>query len=410
MTMDTALFHPVFKPEITAPTSKSSLIRLLICALLSGRKTDISFDGCVSDDIAAVLDCMRALGVRVSVGEKALTVAPPEAIPASALLDCRSSGTALRFFTALSAGFGIKARLCFSEELARRPMTELLCALTENGALFENGDRFIDVKQGTIASDFSIAGDISSQFISGLLFACAKNGGRIRLTSPLQSTGYVRMTISALSAFGCTIEQTADGFTVPEAFPLSAAGNLTAEGDWSNAAFALIGGVIGKAPVTVKGLSLTSLQADKSIIDILTAMGADIRETDGDLTAFPSVLHGVSVSGRDIPHLILPLSIAMAQANGDSTITEIRRLRYKETDRIRSLVELINALGGKAAYKNDVLYISGTPLTGGKVNGYADHRTVMAAALAATVCRNEVTVSDAQAVNKSYPAFFSQFI
>lgn len=407
--MDITLFRPVFQTELNAPSSKSELHRLLLCALLGDRRTEIFFDGDVSDDIAATADGCRALGAQVVFGANSAVVTPPDSFPTYAELDCRLSGTTLRFFTALCAGFGIRARLRFSEGLSHRPMAELLLAIEKGGAEVSRENDSILLTKGTNTSCFAVEGGVSSQFVSGLLFASLRQGGRVRLLSELQSADYVKMTINALSAFGCTVTERNGELIIPARFPLSSSGAYTAGGDWSNAAYALIGGCIGKRSVTVRGLSLSSAQGDKRITELLCRMGADIKEENGALTAFPSVLHGISVSGRDIPDIILPLSVAMTQADGESTITDIDRLRYKETDRIRSAVDLIDALGGKAVYENGVLRVTSAPLSGGKVNGYSDHRTVMAAALAATVCENEVTVSDAEAVNKSFPGFFSQF-
>ena len=407
--MEITLLRPEFKNSITAPSSKSHLIRLIVCALLSERGARIYYDGSLSDDILAAVNCAEALGAEIRLTDGCITLIPPANLRQNAVLDCRSSGTVLRFFLCVCAVLGIKAELRFSEQLAARPHKPLIDALSANGAVIETEDACIRVVQGVSGTDFSVGGNISSQYISGLLLASCVHGSRITLTSPLQSADYVKMTEEVLSMFGCRTVYHCGVYTVPEAvFPADMT-VCRAEGDFSNAAYALIGGAIGKKAVSVFGLNADNAQGDGKILRILKENGVKIEEKDDKITVFPSVFHGFSLSGADIPDLVPPLCVLASRANGDTVITDVERLKYKETDRIRSTVNLINSLGGKAEYKNGSLFIKGKELYGGKVNGENDHRTVMTATLAATVCENEVAISCAEAVNKSFPSFFSQF-
>lgn len=408
--MELTLFRPKFNTIVNAPSSKSELHRLIVCALLSEAPTDLLFDGCVSDDIAASLSCAEALGADVSVSGGQITVSPPVRFLRGSTLDCRSSGTSIRFFLCLCAVLGTGSTLVFSDDLAGRPLAPLAKALEQRGAVLDVNKNAITVKSGVLNSDFSVAGNVSSQFVSGLLFACTVTGGSVTLTTPPESKDYINMTLRALKDFGCEITQKQNVYTVPKAFPFSAENAYTAGGDWSNAAYALIGGAIGEKPVTVCGLDGDSAQGDRKILDILRKNGAKIEENDRKITVFPSSVHPFTVSGRDIPDIVPPLCVLASCADGVSEIRDIDRLRLKETDRIASTVSLLNALGGKAAYKDGRLIIRGSPLSGGRVNGCGDHRTVMTAALASTVCKNEVVISDAEAVRKSFPSFFSQIM
>lgn len=413
--MDITLFHPRFSSTITAPSSKSHLHRLIVCALLSENGARIRFDGELSDDVSAAVACARALGALVEINGGLIKITPPAVFAQNTVLDCRSSGTVLRFFTAVCAVLGIKSELRYSRQLSSRPISPLIDTLTANGADIICSDGKTVIKKGVENRDFSISGNVSSQFLSGLLLASAKTGGKITLTSPLQSAGYVTMTEKALAKFGCSVICANGVYTAEKNAFSKAVSECEADGDWSNSAYALAAGAVGKVPVTVCGLDENSAQGDKKILEILRDIGVKTEKKDKKITVYPSSFHGFSFSGADIPDIVPPLCVLAACANGDSVIDGTERLKFKETDRITSTVDLINALGGRAKYENGCIFISGRafsdtyPLSGGKVNGANDHRTVMTAALAATVCQNEVTVSDAEAVEKSFPSYFSQF-
>lgn len=407
--MDITLYHPIFGSPLNAPSSKSHLQRLLLCAGLADSPSRIAFDGTLSDDIAAMLDGVNALGAKTAVTNGEITVCPRAKNENAPAFHCRESGAVLRFFMALCAGADIRITLRYSDSLAARPMQPLLDTLRRNGAVLQCGENELTILRGTDTCDFTVPGDISSQFISGLLFACIFRGGTVKLLTPLQSASYVGMTVGVLNDFGCPITEKDGIFTVPACFPLHSRGQYSAEGDWSASAYALIGGLTGRTPVTVNRLSPDSLQGDAALLPILKSMGANITAANGSVTAAPSMLHAVTADGGDIPDLLLPLCAAACAAKGETVITNAGRLAYKETDRLRSVTGLITALGGNIRCDGETLRVIGSPLYGGKVNGCGDHRTVMTAALAATFCEKEVTITDAESVNKSFPAFFSQF-
>ena len=408
--MDITLLKPTFRQNIYIPSSKSELHRLIICAFLSDKPTDIFFSGSLSDDIKATLNCIKALGADYETEDGKITVYPKKTEAVFPVLDCRSSGTTLRFFLCICAGLGIKAKLVFSDGLSERPLSELCEALRGNGCKLTEDKNSVTITCGTTSENFVIKGDISSQFISGLMFLCSIKGGKITLTTPLQSKPYADMTEKILSEFGCNIKSTKTGYEIKKAFPLNSSGLYKADGDFSNAAFALIGGITGKNPVTVKGINRKSKQGDSEIINILSSAGAEFTFGENSITAYPSRLKGISFSGKDTPDIIMPLCIAFLTADGKTEISDTERLKLKETDRIKSLMEIINSLGGKCEYNDGTLTVFPSHLSGGKVNGYNDHRTVMTAVLASTLCEKQVTVTSSEAVEKSYPEFFGSLI
>ena len=343
------LFPAALQGEVTAPPSKSDAQRLLIAAWLSGDIDRVQLSGAQSADIAACMRCLHALGT-------------PEPC-----LDCGDSGAVLRFLTPVAAALG-GARMTGSHQLAARPM----------GAL-----------RGGV---YTLPGDISSQFISGLLFALPLLGqdSQIRLTSPLRSAGYVDMTRDVLRHFGVRSMRTEDGFSVPggQTYRLPA-DNLTPEGDWSGAAVWLAVNALG-GRIALRGLKDDSLQSDRRMAQLACALPG-------------------TVDIADIPDLLPLLSVLAAFQPAATRFTHAGRLRYKESDRLTGCARLICDLGGLALAEEDALLVQPRPLTGGETDAHGDHRMAMAAAAAACVCPQGVLLRGAECVDKSYPAFWADY-
>ena len=261
------------------------------------------------------------------------------------------------------------------------------------------------------AGEYVLPGNVSSQYISGLLMALAtvKGESSIRLTTPLQSESYVNMTLHTLDLFGAKVQKTENGYIIKGVDGLVSPGEAKADGDWSNAAFFLAAGALGGS-ITVKGLDTQSVQGDKKVLDALRAFGAQI-EIEGDrVTVRSSPLHGCTVDLTDTPDLLPILAIVGAYASGSTNFTGGARLRLKESDRLETTKNMIESMGGKATVLPDGMIIEGTGLTGGRVDGANDHRIVMAAAIGACYAKGDTTVTGAQAVNKSYPDFFEDLL
>lgn len=379
--------------RVAAPPSKSHVHRLLIAAALSKEETRIRCPG-ENEDIRATAQCLAALGARVEreakEGENWIVHGPLKA--KNAVLDCGESGTTLRFLLPVCAALDGEITLLGRGRLPQRPNGPLVSALCENGALIRGDSVPITTGGGLRAGAFTLPGDVSSQYFSGLLFALPTLGGDslVRASSPLQSLPYVDLTRAVLSRFGIVTEALENGWRVPGGQVFVSPGTAEAEGDWSAAAFWLGANALGNQ-VDVSGLSLSSPQGDKAI-------SAQLKQI------------GEAIDVSDTPDSMPVLSAVAAGTPGKTTrITGAARLRLKESDRIAAMARAIAALGGKTEEYPDGLKIYGTKLRGGTVDGMNDHRVVMSAAIAATICENPVNILGAEAVNKSYPCFWKDF-
>ena len=419
--MDISLTHPRFSDRIQAPTSKSAAHRALIAAAFADAPTALTLSG-AGEDIAATLRCLTALGVGVDstpVGhEQQLTVTPLQAAPAAIVADCGESGSTLRFFVPILAALGTSAKLMRRGRLAARPMSPLTELLADVGVtLTDNEDGSLSVSGRLPAGDYRIAANVSSQFITGLLFALSllDAPSTLTLVGEVESAPYIEMTLATLSAFGAAPRREGAVFSLPgrRVAPLRSPGRLLPEGDFSGAAFPLAAGALGTAPVTVENLDLSSTQGDRAILSLLERFGAQLTADPaaGRVTVAPAPLHGIDIDARQIPDLVPVLAVVAAAAKGVTRITGAARLRIKESDRIATTAALLRALGGKVTEEEDGLTVyGGTPLQGGTVDGAGDHRIVMSAAVAALLTDGTVTIHGAEAVAKSYPHFFDEII
>lgn len=405
--MDVRILPGILSGSVNAPDSKSVLHRLVLLSALSGGGV-IECSGVLSDDILATADCVKSLGGNV-LREGTGLVVSPVTYGGEARLYCRESGSTLRFVLPIAAALGKRAEFEGSGRLPLRPNKPLTDALAQNGVDVK-GDGLPITLDGKLKSGvFSIAGDVSSQYITGLLLALPLiGGGEIKLTSPLASKGYIDITLCCMQRFGVDVTVAESGFSVPAA-PYKRVDIINCEGDWSGGAFLLAAGVLSGG-VCVYGLDLNSSQGDKKFFDILTRMGADITSDKGKITAKPSALRAVSLDASDIPDLVPITAVLASAAEGRSEIYGVERLRLKESDRIAATLSLINSLGGNASFDGEKIAVEGCGrLKGGAADGFGDHRIVMSAAVASCICDSEVTVTGIESVAKSYPAFFEDF-
>ena len=260
--------------------------------------------------------------------------------------------------------------------------------------------------------EYTLAADVSSQFISGLLLAMPLMGpSSLRLTESLESESYIRLTLSVMAAFGAapTVLENGRCFTGGETSYRSPK-VVTIEGDWSNAALWLAAGAMGKTPVTVTGLNPNSLQGDRQIAEILNAFGAAVDIQKDTVTVTPAPLTGITLDASQIPDLVPVIAALAAAARDETVITGIRRLRLKESDRANAIETNLRALGGKVTAYEDRLVIRGTgSLTGGTVSSFNDHRMVMFAALCSLIADAPVSVTGSESIGKSYPGFAADF-
>ncbi len=409
--MKSVHFKP-FSPlgAIDAPPSKSDVHRAVICAALSGGVCTVS-PVALSEDIKATIGCVEALGAKAEINKNVLTIDGTDIFKKpKALLDCRESGSTLRFLIPVAAAGGIDAEFTGRGRLPERPLGVYREALPEKGVSPESGGGLPLKISGRLKSGvFRVPGDVSSQFISGLLFALPllRGDSDIILTSPIQSAGYINMTIRTMSKFGIEVDILDNGWHVRGNQHYIPSDYLT-DGDWSQAAFFLAAGAVG-GEVTVNNINIDSAQGDRRIAALLREFGAELEQTGSSVTVQKSRLKAIEIDASQIPDLVPALAVCGAFAEGTTRITNAARLRVKESDRLKTTAALINSLGGSARELPDGLEIKGGSLSGGSVSGENDHRIVMAAATCAAGAEGEISCTDALSVNKSYPAFFDDY-
>ncbi len=404
---------------LDAISSKSDLHRLVICASLSQKPSQIRYHAALSKDIEATVSVLRALGAQVSVEPSTdgysgridvMRPIDPETVRRGTVLDCGESGSTARFILPLAALYGKDVTLTGSGKLPERPFEDLCTALEAMGARFSSHKLPIRVEQTLKPhGSFEIRGNVSSQYITGLLFIlplCKATG--IHLTTPLESAGYVELTTDTLRCYGVAVEWVDNHLRTTGSY-VSPSDIIDAQGDWSNAAFWLAA-ANGGNKITLNGLNLSS-QPDRLVLKLLSEMGMEIKTQGSSVYAFaPGRTHGIHFDAKNIPDLVPVLSVRAAVSEGSTVISGIRRLRLKESDRVEAVCRMINGLGGSAHADEDNIYIEGKEtLSGGAVDSFNDHRIAMSASIASVFCENPVTINGADAVAKSYPQFFDDF-
>lgn len=404
---------------IDAIPSKSHAHRVLIAqklAQIQGQSSTDSLDiPTFSDDIAATKSCL--LGMDNSCP----------------YLDCHESGSTLRFMIPVAMALKDEAVFSGAGKLPSRPISPLKEEMEKHGCTFyendnreknDNNKKESGCKSTAICritgrmqpGTYRLAGNISSQFITGLLMALPVLDGSstLELTTVLESAGYVDLTLSVLKRFGIVIEEkmSSNGlvtYTIPGNQKYTEPTDLNIEGDWSNAAFWLACGALG-GNITCRGLDISSSQRDKEILDILQQMGAEIKIDGTDITCSGAALTGINKSVKQIPDLVPVMSAVMSLADGTSHITDAERLKIKESNRLETVTDFLSKLGANIKQTDSGLTLTGlTSLSGGEVSSHNDHRIAMAAAAASCGCDKPVIINEAEAVKKSYPGFFKDF-
>lgn len=368
--------------------SKSQAHRLLICAAFADKTTELICPE-TNRDIAATADCLSALGAKIIRSDSGYTVIPISDLPEAAVLNCCESGSTLRFLLPIAGALGISTVFKMEGRLSQRPLSPLWEEMERMGCELGWISKDELVLKGKLRpGDYDIDGGVSSQFITGLLYATSLLDGdsTIHITGKLESKPYVDMTQQALKQYGII----SDGFHMKGGQTYHSPGKLTVEGDWSNGAFFLAAKHLGNE-VEILNLDPNSSQGDRAAATLL-----------------PLLKDRVTIDASDIPDLIPILSV-VAAANHGSEFTNIRRLRMKESDRVASTIAMLTALGGKAEATENTLTVYPARFHGGTVDAMNDHRIAMSAAIAATVADDSVTILGAECVKKSYPGFWDEY-
>ncbi len=402
---------------VAVPPSKSMAHRALIAAALSGsicKVRNVAF----SEDISATLACLKAMGAsfRISRVRNEVCFAPPKdrKPPEDFHLPCGESGSTLRFLMPLALVLGNKATLTGKGRLMQRPQKPYMDLFTQKGIRWSSFENEIHLQGELKPGLYRIPGNVSSQFISGLLFALPLLHGdsEIRVTTLMESKGYVDLTLSVLKQFGITVQNENNRRFIIYGNQKYRPVDYTVEGDYSQAAFFLAAGALG-CDVSCTGLNPESLQGDRKILEIIRETGAEVIETeDGTVSAkYRPGMHGIDIDAREIPDLVPILAVLCSLCKGRSRILNAGRLRMKESDRLAAISRELNQLGAVVREETDSLVIDGKQVLGGStVSAWGDHRIAMALAIAACRCEGEVSISGAiEAVKKSYPDFWEVY-
>ncbi|HHU05400.1 MAG TPA: 3-phosphoshikimate 1-carboxyvinyltransferase [Clostridiales bacterium] len=412
--MDVKILPTSLSGRVRAIPSKSYAHRLLICSALSNKKTFVSCAGS-SEDIEATVRCLQTLGAKIDRNDEGFKVTPiPEsgAVKGSTL-DCGESGSTLRFMLPVACALGAGSRFKLAGRLPNRPLAHLEEALREHGCAFSGKGSAELCSLGRLKPGrFTLPGDVSSQYISGLLFALPllEGDSAIEITGKIESRDYILMTLAALEKFGVHIKFDGNILSIKGGSGYKSPDKAEVEGDWSNAAFWLCAGALGGSGIECRGLNTASMQGDKAVLELLKSFGAEVKLRGDAVMVKPSFLHGIDIDASDIPDLVPVLSAVAAVAKGRTVIKNASRLRMKESDRLRAVSETLSKLGADITETEDGLVINGREsLTGGTADSFGDHRIAMMAAVASVACTEPVTIKNAEAVNKSYPHFFEDF-
>ena len=407
----TAIINPsILCGTITAPPSKSSAHRSLICAALSNGCVTIKNCG-NSNDIAATCNVLKSLGSQITVTGKDISISPALKNQKNIVLDCGESGSTARFILPVAAALGVEnATIIGHGRLPLRPFGALTEVLRKNGVNCSSDCLPITISGKLKCGKFELPGNISSQYISGLLFALSVVQGEseIILTSPLESAAYVDMTVNELIKFGADIKKAKNGYKIIGKSTLNST-ECTVEGDWSQAAFFLSAGAI-LGDITVEGINKNSLQGDKQIVDLLKRFGADVIEYEDKVTVKKSKLTAINIDASQIPDLVPILAVTAALAVGTTVIYNASRLRLKESDRLKETVARLNEFGIKATETCDGMTITGGKPINANISSGNDHRLVMAFSILALACDKASSITNCEAINKSYPDFFKDFM
>lgn len=394
----------IIKGKVQAPKSKSYAHRLIIASFLSNKR--VTIEGVeTSNDILATLNALKSVGLEYNIRGTTLEVIPHELVK-TAIIDAVESGSTFRFLLPVISALGLNAKFTGSKRLLDRPITELVTTLNENGAQIEN----LQVNGKLTSGEYTIDASISSQYITGLLFALPLLNGdsKIIIKGNIVSVDYINITLQVLKDFNIEIKKEDYGYFVKGNQKYISPSKIEVEGDYSNSAFLLALGVLG-GQVEVDNLNKNSYQGDKAIVEVLRKFGGEIIETESGYIAKKSNLKAVELDCENIPDIVQIISVVASFSKGTTTLKNVSRLKIKEADRINSILYNLEKAKINARYESGNLIIVGAKPKASDFLGFNDHRTVMAQVVLGANVQGKSSITDSMAVNKSYPKFFEDF-
>lgn len=401
----------LLKGTINVPSSKSLCHRAIIAACLANGKSVIK-NVTYSNDILATIDGMKALGATINKYDEYLEIIGSKVKRINKVIDANESGSTLRFLIPIAATINEDVTFVGKNNLPNRPLDVYFDIFNEQGIKYEYQDKYLPLTiSGALRPGvYNVRGDVSSQFITGLLYALPLLNGEsvINITTPLESKGYIDLTLDVLKKFGIIIEKSKKGYRIPgnqEYKPF----DYTVEGDFSQAAFYLVADMLG-SEVSLKQMKLNSLQGDKKILNDIMDFGGLIYYDNELLSCKRRENKRARINFSQSPDLGPILSVLAALSKGKSKFVDVKRLRIKECDRVSAMEEELTKLGANVSSSYDKMKFVGVDaLHGAVVDAHKDHRIAMALAIAGTICDSDVTILNAECVSKSYPNFFEDF-
>lgn len=413
------VYPKTLQGEVNIPPSKSLAHRAIICAAL-GEGSTIVDNIDLSDDMIATIQGMRALGAIINEKGNYLEITGLNSEQAKnnrdfeRVIDCNESGSTLRFIIPIALIHEGATRFIGRGNLGKRPLKIYYDIFEEQNIEYTPSDDKLDlVVKGTLKSgEFKVKGNVSSQFITGLMFALPLLDGdsKIVITTELESKGYIDLTLSVLKDFGIEVENKNYKEFIIKGNQSYKSTLYRVEGDYSQGAFFLCADALG-SKVVVNDLKEDSLQGDREVIDILKKLGAGIGVNKNGIVAYEKLLRGTVIDGAQCPDIIPVLAGVASLSKGRTEFINIGRLRIKECDRISAVAQELNKLGAKVTEKEDGLIIEGvSEFKGGcEVWSHKDHRIAMMLSIMATKCRFPIVIKDYECVSKSYPNFFRDY-
>ena len=391
--------------RVKSPPSKSYAHRQIIGAYLSKKPTTLIGAG-RSQDVLATLNCLKEVGLNYEYSGDDVKLSF-DSFSQNKFLNCNESGSTLRFLIPVISALGIKATFTGSRRLLERPISNLVKCLNDNGANISG----FTINGKLKAGDYYIDGNVSSQYITGLLFALPLLDGdsKIIINEQMVSKGYVDITIDVLKSFNITVEEKDYGYFVKGNQKYQSKEQIVVEGDYSGSAFTLCLGALGDG-VEVTNLNKNSCQGDKEILNVLEKFGAIVESTKDGYFVKKGNLIGQVIDCENIPDLVQIISVLASYSKGKTILQNVSRLKIKESDRIEGILTNLKVAGIDATYSENDLIINGGSPKSGKFLVFNDHRSVMSAVCLATFANGESIVTDSLAINKSYTNFYKDYV
>ncbi|BAH05755.1 3-phosphoshikimate 1-carboxyvinyltransferase [Clostridium kluyveri] len=399
--------------QVKIPPSKSVCHRALICASLSSGVSNIT-NVDFSEDIEATCEALKSLGVIIEKGNNSLSIKGNSNLYVKKPnVHCFQSGSTLRFLIPLAATLGEEITFTGEGKLVERPLNVYYDIFKSQKIYYktESGKLPLTINGKLKSGDYRVRGDVSSQFVTGLLFALPLLSGdsKIEITTELESKSYVDITIDMLGKFGVCVDGSSYREFIIKGNQTYKEVDCNIEGDFSQVAFWLVMGALGKG-ITCMGLDTDSLQGDRIIVHILKDMGVEIEEKENCIEVNPSKTTGVVIDVSQCPDLVPVLAALASVSHGTTEIINAARLRIKESDRLKAITSELNKIGAEVIEKEDSLIIHGKEnLKGGNVTSWKDHRIAMALAAVSSKCTEPLVIEGAECVKKSYPGFWEDF-